>query len=512
MSPMSVHQSRGSALTTFALVAVAYAAVTPFLPVGPAPSGDLHFVDAAYRIIDGSYEVPSGARPIHQSVRWPVVLPLSGLFATFGPGDTSLAIFSLSCLVGIALLAATIVHRITRDWVIASATALTPLLMPVDVLPIAIRGEGPAMLGVLASIVLAVHSSRGTRLYPLLSGICMAVAVIADHAAFFSAIIPMMLLLNNGAESLTLIKRLRRVVLFALGGCLLCVLMLFGEWLAFGDPLIQLKAFGRAHFPLNADRVSWSARLDPNEPERFVLGLLTWLVREQSVFVLAMLFSALSIALTTIRVRTLAGRILPGAIASLIAIDIFGGFLLPDRSLRQLSVPSFVIWMTMIAVIVGIFRRGLRGKSSLLDRRPIAAMSVGSAFTITLIIFATRNSPRMLTNAESTCFYRDPIRLVSLDIHKRELNPSEIVIVTDSLNEAGLIPQRLAVRCYSAFEFVDTDIGSLGVTSQPAFGKFVYYILADGASRPPDGAEVLDYPIERAIERPRVYFCEMDRE
>ncbi len=509
---MSVHQSRGSALSAFALVAVAYAAVTPFLPVGLTPTDDLHYVDAAYRIVDGSYDVPSHERRIHQSVRWPVVLPLSGLFATFGPGDTSLAIFSLGCLVGIALLASTIVHCITRDWVIASAAALTPLLMPADVLPILIRGEGPAVLGVLASIVLAVYSSRGTRLFPLLSGMCMAVAFIADHTAVFSTFIPMMLLLNNGAESLTLVTRLRRGVLFAFGGCLVCMSMLFGEWLAFGDPLIQFKAFGWEHFPLNVDRVLWSARLDPNDPERFVLGLLTWLVREQSVFALAMLFAAMSIALTTIRVRTLAGRILPGAIASLIAIDIVSCFLLPHRSLRQLSVPCFVIWMTMIAVIAGIFRRDLRGKSSLLDRQPMAAMAVGSAFALALIIFATINSPRMLTNAESICFYRDPIRLISLDMHKRELNASEIVIVTDPSNDPGLIPQRLAVRCYSAFEFADTAIGSLGTTSQPAVGKFVYYILADGASRPPDGAEVLDYPFERAIARPRVYFCDTDRE
>lgn len=500
------HPSRGSALFAFALIAVVYAAITPLLPVGPSPSDDLFYIDAAHEIATGTYQAPTPARPYHHYLRWPVTLPLAGIFATVGPGNAALAIYQLANLVAIALLATLLVHALTRDWAIAAVAALAPLLMPVDVLPVLIRSEPAALIAALASMTLAAIAYRRPRILPILCGMCMAVAVNANNVSVFATPLPLLLLVDNRDESLSWKKRIRRMLLFVFGAWLMYESIMFTEWLVLGDHMIQLKAMRWWHFRLTESHTGWSAHFDPHDKERFVLGLSTNLVRRYPLFVLALFFAALIIPLTVPRIRAFSSRILPGALASIVLLEVAGGFVIQKIYLRFLAIPCFIIVVTLAAVVAGLFRRTRHGAASPIRRRPVAITSSLLAIILPITFFECANARSMFTDDAPTRFYHDPVNLILHDMKRRKLHAHQVAILCDRPGAPGLIPWRIALPCYSGFRLSDAAFGDNIASTQSADRAFTYLIITDKKNAIPQGFVEVSNPAGPSACGPRVFF------
>ena len=148
----------------FVVIALSIVPLIAFLVrPAPRPTDDLFYIDAAYRISDGTYMTPTESFPYHHYLRWPVVLPLAGLFRAIGPTPTAIAAHTAIHLFLIGLTTYFIARRLSASPVHAALAALTPLVVPAELMAFLVRSESAVLLWTLLAVARRQRHRRRPR-------------------------------------------------------------------------------------------------------------------------------------------------------------------------------------------------------------------------------------------------------------------------------------------------------------------------------------------------------------
>jgi hypothetical protein len=466
------------------------------LPVGPLPTDDLFYIDAAFKLQSGTYEAPTRGFPYHHYLRWPVILPLAALFFLFGVSEKTIGAYTLIYLMGISTATYFLILRLYGKHYLAAVASLAIVVVPAQMVTILVRSEPAALFWALVSLFLvAVPGRRFGRLKLLASGACFAFAVNATMIAVFSApMVPIMLwyLRRRGANAKTLA---RSVGLFLLGLWLTYEAIMLLEWIFLGDYLIQYKAIKWWHLRPTDEVVSLSAYFDPDNRAYFVFGLLLNTLRSHPVLIaLALLLLIARLATPLSRDRASAA-LLGMSLVSIITVELAGAFVVQKLYIRFLAIPFYLLCVYLLIQT-----------TKLMQTRRLGLLGVSAVLLLLLGIHVQRNAGQYLTEDHVLHYYRDPIRLIKADIAEKDARSEVARVFFENNGLYGLIPWNWAVNCYSDYDLVGVEV----LTSRVPSGnqeELTYFVSVS-----PPGQELIDagfvklaYPEPRVQLRPDVY-------
>lgn len=468
------------------------------LPVGPLPTDDLFYIDAAFKLQSGTYEAPTRGFPYHHYLRWPVTLPLAALFFLFGVSEKTIGAYTLMYLMGISAATYFLILRLYGKHYLAAVASLAMVVVPAQMVTIMVRSEPAALFWALVSLFLAAAPGRRFgRLKLLASGACFAFAVNATMIAVFSApMVPIMLwyLRRRGTHAKTLA---RSVGLFVLGLWLTYEAIMILEWIFLGDYLIQYKAVKWWHLQLTNEVVPLSAYFDPDNHAYFLFGLLLNVLRSHPVLIALVLLLLIARLAAPPGHDRASAALLGMSLVSIITIELAGALVVQKLYIRFLAIPFYLLCVYLLIQT-----------TKLMQTRRLGLVGVSAVLLLLLGIHVQRNAGQYLTEDHFLHYYRDPIRLIKADIAEKD-TPSEVTRVFFENNGLHyLIPWNWAVNCYSDYDLAGVEVLTNTVPSGNQ-AELTYFVSVS-----PPGPELIDagfvrlaYPKPRAQLRPDVYVC-----
>ncbi len=468
------------------------------LPVGPLPTDDLFYIDAAFKLQSGTYEAPTLGFPYHHYLRWPVTLPLAASFFLFGVSEKTIGAYTLMYLVGISAATYFLILRLYGRQVLAAVASLAIVVVPAEIVTIVVRSEPAALFWALVSLLLAAAPGRRFgRLKLLASGACFALAVNATMIAVFSApMVPIMLwyLRRRSTEAKTLA---RSVGLFVLGLWLAYEAIMILEWIFLGDYLIQYKAVKWWHLQLTNEVVPLSAYFDPDNRSYFVFGLLLTVLRSHPVLIALVLLLLIARQAAGFGRDRASAALLGMSLVSIITVELARSLVVQKHYIRFLAIPFYLLCVYLLIQI-----------TKLMLTRRMGLLGVSAVLLLLLGIHVTRNAGQYVREDHFLHYYRDPIRLIKADIAEKDARAEVARVFFENNGLDYLIPWNWAVNCYSDYDLVGAEVLTNAVPSgHPE--ELTYFVSVS-----PPGPELIDagfvklaYPQPRAQSRPGVYVC-----
>jgi len=484
-----------------ALSCLFVAAWVCWLPVGPLPTDDMFYIDAAFKLQSGTYEAPTPSFPYHHYLRWPVILPLAALFSVFGVSEKVIGAYTLIYFVAISAATYFLVLRLYGRHLFAAVSCLAVFIVPAQMTPLLVRSEPAALFWALVSLLLAASGGRRyNRLKLLTSGASFALAINATQIAAFSAPIVPLMLWYLRPEDANVKAVARRICFFLLGLWLTYEAIMILEWIFLGDYLIQYKAIKWWHLPLTDAVVPLSAYVDPDNRTYFLFGLLLNTMRSNPVlFALLVLLFIARLATPPFGNRASAALLCMSFVA-IIAVEMAGALVIQKLYVRFLAIPFYVLSIYLLIQVVGW-----------IHSRRVHLLCLSAILLLLLGIHTRRNVTQYFVEGDAFHYYRDPIRLIKQHIINRGDQPKKVCIFFENDGLHGLIQWNWAVKCYSDYYLADTEILTK-TTPTNVDDRLTYFVSVSPTGRAVlnAGFEKLPYPDLRAQSRPNVYVLQPD--
>ncbi len=439
-----------------------------YLPVGPAPTDDLFYVDAAHKLYSGTYTAPTKNFPYHHYLRWPVNLVIVGLFWLFGACEKTVGAYTLVHWLAISFLTYFVVFRLYGRHVYAAAASLAPLLMPASMQTFLVRSEPAAITWTLASFAFLVVRRPGwPRVRLLASGAAMALAVNATQVTAFSVPIVLVLIRHLHVKDANRRTLLRKMAIFLVGLWAAYEMIMILEWIFLGDYLIQYKSITWWHMRPTEDAPTLAAFFDPDNRLHFVLGLLLNLIRQQPLFIAVVVLVLLGDRARLGRLTTPSTLLLTMCLVSILCIEVFGAPVIRKVYVRFLAIPVYLLCVYLLIHLVALVRFDV-----------FRADTVGLKVVLLLVfgIYAIRNCSANLTVDRWVPYYRNPIRIIMADVVAHGASPRDTDILFEDEGIHGLIQWDWAVRCYSDYTLAAADVFTKAKPSRRRTDQLTYFV------------------------------------
>lgn len=472
------------------------------LPIGPSPSDDLFYIDAAHRLQARTYQAPSEQFPYHHYLRWPVTLPLALLFALFGLSGKTIAAFTAFHLFGVCALTYSIALRLYGRRILAMLAALAPFMIPESLLPWLVRAEPPCLLWALVALQLTL--SGGGLLRTFAAGLCMAVAANAQQVALFA--VPGIALLTLRQTSSANRRAARTVSLLAgVTAGVLGIMCL--EWLLLGDFWIELKSMKWWHLrPIYRTSASdgLAGFLDPSDERRFVLGFLKNLSHAFPLMSAAFCGGVVLRILAWRRVLTPSRDMILAAGLTIGLLEMLGPLAVEKTYIRFLVIPLYLICIEFIALV---YETAIAKPARWWSRLPTLALAVAA------IPHLKDNLERLTRVPEHMRYYADPVRLIAADIRQRRVLPRKVLLLFQDKGLPGLIDWSWAVQCYSDYRLADAKIRERIRVPPRDHARVTYFVGTEPGPFESAGFKVITYPHgQQEASRPQVLVHETSQD
>lgn len=425
------------------------------------PTDDMFYVDAAWRLQSGTFEAPTPNSPYHHYLRWPVILPLSGLMALLGPSVILFKMYSLLYFVICSFALFLIIKKENPDSQWAWIGSLAPLIVPFEVLSPRVLSESVALAWFVTGLALAICvQGRWRNVALVLAGVCAAVAINAAQVLLFAT--PAIWFASWYYNQVRAERKWTDVLVAglvpALGAIAAYLIIIVMEGMVLGDALIQIKAIGWWHMKtISPASESFASLFNLGSPNN-IFGYLSNLTRAHFVFFLFLL------CLGAIVLRwspKLPSVILISGLIAFVALEVISPVVVDKDYLRFVATPLVLIVAGCVATIVPT----LRTISLCADEKVLFAsllLTAGLGFS-----FSARSNLASLQDDNWTTYFRAPIELIGETIAGYRIADADSAIHIIDSDIPGLIPWGIAANVYS--QYTHKQMISQGPISSPEF-------------------------------------------
>jgi hypothetical protein len=470
----------------------------------PAPSDEMFYIDAAWKIYRGTYTPPTPSFPYHHYLRWPVILPLSFLFRIIGVSHLSYWMYALFWhFVIAALLYAICRPRVPVCSSLVVSTA--PFLVPVDFLSPQILSEPPACACILLSCLLLTRPARGFSWQKsLLAGSAMALAISSTMVALFFVHVPLLcsFFVREDEKSDSKARFIAAsLYLCGLAGCYFLIMAV--EGFLFGDPLIQFKVLDWWHFRMRLHTGGFMKWLtDYHEPATFVLGFTLQIISSHLTWVcFLILTSAIALFQRQEAVDGAHDRLRPHTFwllgsAAFVALELFSSLAVEKQYLRFASVPALLLTAGALFAVAEAAHRVDRTSWRIFVLLPAA---------VCLWLLSSQNIGKLVVDKDTNEYYQ-PASLIISDLSKTDpalLENGRVLIVTEVTQLPGLIWYGLAFQVYSHYKLVNAVF--VAGTPEPAQiekADRIYYVQSGSLAPDATSLQWTALPYDRSFGPP----------
>ena len=409
------------------------------------PTDDMFYIDAGWRLSHGQYQPPTQHSPFHHYLRWPVILPLGALQFLFGTGSLTIKLFGLLhiFIAGGALLL--ILRKLAPSKLLPLAGSAAILLVPFELLSPRVLSEPVACAWFMAGAAIIVLTGEKRHWLPLaLGGACVALAINAAQVIVFSAPIIWYLAYISGPRSPNWPREVFLSGLWpALGAIGMYAVIIAGEWIAFGDPLIEIKTISMWHLKSLQHEQSYLTSLFDQQNANYIFGYTARLFDQYPAFSISL------IAMIGVAIAGRTSRYLPLIICGFIGmatLEFFSPLVVDKIYLRFASVPIAFLTVGSCAGFV----EALSNSRS----RPTAVLASGVICIGTY--FSTANNYKAMVDDEWTAWLRPAFAAVVDTAQSEDIPADKVVLVVGDPDIPGLIPWVWAANVYTGYRYNDS--------------------------------------------------------
>ncbi|KCZ85714.1 hypothetical protein HAD_08515 [Hyphomonas adhaerens MHS-3] len=410
----------------------------------PRPTDDMFYIDAAWKLSHGLYQPPSPFSPFHHYLRWAVILPLGAMQSLFGSGPVILKLFGPLHIVAAGAAFLLILQKIAPSKLLPLAACAAIPLVPFELLSPRILSEPVACAWFMAGAAIIVLAGEKRHWLALvLGGACAAIAINAAQVVIFSAPIIWYLAYMSGPRTSNWLRDAFLAGLWpAIGAVGMYAIVIVSEWIAFGDPLIEIKTISMWHMQsLDHDESYWSSMFDQQNPN-FIFGYTTRLFAQFPAFsILLIAMNCVAIARGPTRYTML---IVSGFIG-MAMLEVFSPLVVDKFYLRFAAIP--IAFLT-----VG----GCAGFLDALSSAKGRLVAIPASWLVCVgVIFVYSNNLKAMTDDEWTAWLRPAFASVVSTAKSGGIPAEQVDLVIADPDIPGLIPWTWAANVYTGYRYRD---------------------------------------------------------
>jgi hypothetical protein len=410
----------------------------------PAPDDETLYLEAMYRLAEGTFSPAASAFPSHHALRWSVTLTGAAVIMLRGLNRFSYLLLVCYPFIVSAVVCALIGwHLSGKKRRGALLAGLTPLLLPNNVFSLRILSE-PISFVYFGVAVLILSSDRiwKSRRLCLLTGVILAVALNATWVVLLSLpLFPLYLLARSYLEQGKLeIKRLlisnSWIGLGILVGSLTALTL---EYLMLGEWGLQFRMISNGHLStLKPDRFNLNSLLDYHRLDTFIFSFLFQSFRDHPSGMAGILIGSLVLFCCRRQENRSLRALAFASLVSILILEIVALAAVDKLYYRYISLPLAVL-IVVTLTWAGTF-----------DKERGFVESLGGLIVLGLLSSqALLNFRPFPVNWQCGNLFTKPIIAADLISSRDLLKPRPIGICVDTALLPGLVPTHLAISVAS---------------------------------------------------------------